>query len=379
VARAKATAVKTRPGRRGKSGSWRRVAIGLGVLLLFLMVPAGLVGWSLWKLRRPYQGYPGAEKLVSVEAGTGASEILQTLQKEGVLADAQLARIYLIYALRDPKIQAGEYLFRGPLTTSQVLDMLVKGQVVTRFVTVIEGLTLEEIAEQLAKERFGRREVFLDLMRSPRLIADLDPDAPDLEGYLFPETYSFASGTGEQEIVEALVRTFRQRFERNVRLLLATGGSGRSVRQLVTLASIVEKEARVDSERPLIAAVYRNRLDQKIGLAADPTVIYALKRLGRWHGNLRREDLRMDSPYNTYRWAGLPPGPICSPGLASLTAAASPADAPYLYFVGRNDGTHVFAETLAEHNRNVEIWQRRYWRDRWAKERRERQGRDANR
>jgi len=378
VARGKTKAHSAKPGgRRRKRGGWRRVAIGLGVLLLLLMVPAGQLAWSWWKLQRPYKGYAGAEKLVTVEPGTAASQILQTLEKERVLADAKLARTYLIYFMGDPKLQAGEYRFRGPLTTSRVLGMLMRGEVVSRFVTIVEGLTLEEIAEQLAKERFGRREVFLDLMRSPRLIADFDPDAPDLEGYLFPETYTFASGTGEREIVETLVRTFRQRFEREVRPLLASGPPGRSVRQVVTLASIVEKEAKVGADRPLIAAVYSNRLQRGIGLAADPTVIYALKRLGRWHGNLRREDLRMDSPYNTYRWAGLPPGPICSPGLASLAAAAAPADVPYLYFVGRNDGTHVFAETLAEHNRNVEIWQRQYWRKRWAEERRERQGRNG--
>ena len=353
------------------------MAIGLAVLLLLLLVPVGQMAWSWWKLQRPYQGYEGPEKLVTVEPGAGASQILDRLEKEGVLADAKLARTYLIYVLRDPKIQAGEYRFRGPLTTAQVLGMLVRGDVVTRSVTIIEGLTLEEIADQLARAGLGRREVFLDLMRSPGLIAQVDPDAPDLEGYLFPETYRFASGTGEREIVETLVRTFRQRFESDVRPRLAQGPPGRTVRQVVTLASIVEKEARIPSERPLIAAVYRNRLDRRIGLAADPTVIYALKRLGRWNGNLRRDDLRMDSPYNTYRYAGLPPGPICSPGLASLKAAAAPADVPYLYFVGRNDGTHVFAQTLEEHNRNVEIWQRRYWRNRWAEERRERQGRSS--
>jgi UPF0755 protein len=365
-------------GRGGKARSgWRRVAIGLGILLLLLLVPVGQMAWSWWKLQRPYKGYEGPEKLVTVEPGTAASQVLQTLEKEGVLADAKLARTYLIYFLRDPKIQAGEYRFQGPLTTAQVLRMLVRGDIVTRSVTIIEGLTVEEIADQLARARFGRREVFLDLMRSPRLIADFDPDAPDLEGYLFPETYTFASGTGEREIVETLVRTFRQRFEREVRPRMATGPSRRTVRQVVTLASIVEKEARIPSERPLIAAVYRNRLDRGIGLAADPTIIYALKRLGRWNGNLRREDLRMESPYNTYRYAGLPPGPICSPGLASLAAAAAPANVPYLYFVGRNDGTHVFAQTLQEHNRNVELWQRRYWRERWAEQRRERQGRSA--
>lgn len=357
-------------GRGKKSGGWRRVAIGLFILLLLLLVPAGQMAWSWFKLQRPYKGYEEPEKLVTVEPGMGASQVLQTLEKEGVLADAKLARTYLIYFMGDPKIQAGEYRFKGPLTTARVLRMLVKGEIVNRSVTIIEGLTLEEIADQLARAKFGRREVFLDLMRSPRLVADLDPDAPDLEGYLFPETYSFASATSEKEVVETLVRTFRRRFESDVRPLMAPG---KSVRQVVTLASIVEKEARVPSERPLIAAVYRNRLDRRIGLAADPTVIYALKRLGRWNGNIRREDLRMESPYNTYRYAGLPPGPICSPGLASLEAAARPSDVPYLYFVSRNDGTHVFAETLAEHNKNVETWQRKYWRDRRAQERRERE------
>jgi UPF0755 protein len=142
------------------------------------------------------------------------------------------------------------------------------------------------------------------------------------------------------------------------------------VREVVILASLVEKEAKVPEERPLVAAVYANRLARGMGLYADPTVIYALKRAGRWDGNIRRDDLAIDSPYNTYRHAGLPPGPIASPGLASLRAAAAPADVPHLYFVARNDGTHVFARTLAEHSANVERWQRRYWRERRAAERR---------
>lgn len=369
---ARGTAVQGKKAGRGKSGGGRKAGIGLGILLLLLMVPAGLAAWSWLKLQRPYKGYAGTVKTVSIPPGTGVARILQTLERQGVIADAKLARAYLIFQ-GEPKIQAGEYRFSGELTTGAVLRKLVKGQIVNRTVTIVEGLTLEETAEQLAREGYGRREVFLDLMRSPRLIASLDPDAPDLEGYLFPETYSFAVGASEREIVETLVKTFRQRFERDVRPRLATGSPGRSIRQVVTLASIVEKEAKAPAERPLIAAVYRNRLDRRIGLAADPTVIYALKRVGRWNGNIHREDLRMDSPYNTYRYAGLPPGPICSPGLASVAAAAAPAAVPYLYFVSRNDGTHVFAQTLAEHNRNVEIWQRKYWRDRWAAERRERE------
>lgn len=368
LARGKA---KRRPG--GKPAStWKRILLGLLVLLALALIPVAMLGWSWLKLQRPYQGYEGQEKIVQVEPGMGAGQILETLQREGVLRDARLARSYLIYFMDDPAIRAGEYRFRGPLTTPQVLRMLVEGRVLTHSITVIEGLTLEEIATQLANAGYGRREAFLDLMRSPELVADLDPEAPDLEGYLFPETYSFARSVDERTIVQTLVKTFRDRFEKEVRPRL-NRNPVQSVRQLVTLASIVEKEARVASERPLIAAVYQNRLDRGIGLMADPTVVYAMKRAGRWNGNIRRDDLRMDSPYNTYRYAGLPPGPICNPGLASLVAASEPADVPYLYFVSRNDGTHVFAETLAEHNRNVEQWQRRYWRERRARERAQRQ------
>jgi len=298
--------------RQKKRGGCRRLA--LAILLLLFIVPAGLVGWSWWTLQRPYQGYPEPERQVTVAPGTSATQILLNLQKEGVLANARLARIYLIYAMRDPKIQAGEYLFRGPLSSPQVLQILVRGKTLAHSFTLVEGMTLEETAEQLAGLGFGRHEAFLAQMRTPQRIADLDPEARDLEGYLFPETYSFAARTSEKDIVDMLVRTFRRRFEKNVRTLLAQGSPGRSVRQVVILASIVEKEAKAAAERPLIAAVYQNRVDRKIGLAADPTVIYALKKLGRWDGNLRRDDLRMDSPYNTYRWSGFPPGPICSPG-----------------------------------------------------------------
>lgn len=369
-----AKAKPRRGGAKRQKGTWKRVLLGLVVLGGLLLIPFGMLGWSWLKLQRPYQGYAGDEAIVQIEPGLGASQILGLLQEKGVLADARLARSYLIYFLDDPKIQAGEYRFRGPLTTPQVLRMLTKGTVLTHSITLVEGLTLEETADQLVKAGYGRRQAFLDLMRSPELVADLDPDARDLEGYLFPETYAFAKDVDERTVVATLVKTFRARFEKDVRPVLdRNAGRGRSVRQTVTLASIVEKEAQAATERPLIAAVYSNRLDRGIGLMADPTVIFALKRLGRWNGNLRREDLRMDSPYNTYRYAGLPPGPICSPGLASLIAAAEPADVPYIYFVSRNNGTHVFAETLAEHNRNVEEWQRRYWRERRQKQSQERQ------
>jgi UPF0755 protein len=342
---------------------------------------------------------------VVVEPGTDAGTILAGLETRGVIPDARLARAWLVYGLDDPPLHAGEYRFELPVTTIEALDKLIRGDVVLHQVTVVEGLTLEETAASLAKAGFGDRDAFLAAMRDPAPIADLDPEAETLEGYLFPETYSFQRGTSEREIVRTLVQTFRRHFEDDVRPLLGGGPAGPSapariepppeppgkplspppdepvkeeagparrltVREIVTLASIVEKEARLEAERPLIAAVYANRLRAGMGLYADPTVIYALKLRGEWDGNLTREDLQLDSPYNTYRYGGLPPGPIASPGLSSLRAAAAPADVPYLYFVSKNDGTHVFSTTLREHNANVQRWQREYWRKRWAEERR---------
>lgn len=326
---------------------------------------AGLLAWGFATIERPFQGYSGTEKRVTIAPGTGVAAILAQLEREGVLADARWARVYLLYQLRNPPLQAGEYEFRGPSTLPDVLAKLVSGEVVQHKATVIEGLTLEETATELSRQGFGAVDPLLAAMRSPAAIADLDPEAQDLEGYLFPDTYFFAGGTGPQEIVTALVANFRRRYTQDVTPKVPAVG-GLKLRQLVTLASIVEKETQRAEERGLVAAVYRNRLVAGIGLYADPTVIFALKRLGRWNGNLTRDHLALDSPYNTYRVGGLPPGPIASPGLAALLAAAQPDDVDYLYFVSRNDGTHAFARTLAEHNRNVEEWQRRYWRKKWA-------------
>ena len=340
---------------------WTLVASVLAAAAL-----AGLLGWGWWDLQRPYTGFAG-ERRVEVVSGSSGRAILARLEREGVIRDASLARLWLL-SQGDPPLQAGEYLFRPPLTTPQALGKLIRGDVASHRVTVVEGLTLEETAAHLASRGFGGGDAFLAAMRDPAPISDLDPRATDLEGYLFPDSYSFTRGTSERDVVLALVRNFRRRWREQVEPALPKDG-GRSIRELVTLASIVEKEARLAGERALIAAVYSNRLEQGMGLFADPTVIYALKKAGRWDGDIRRADLTMDSPYNTYRYAGLPPGPIASPGLGSLQAAAAPADVPYLYFVARNDGSHVFAATLQEHNRNVNQWQRLYWRERRRAER----------
>lgn len=349
---------------------WWTLGIGAGLLLVLGATVAILGSWAWRTIHMPYQGYPESAKVLAIERGVDAASILTRLESEGVIADARLARLYLVYKLRDPYLQAGEYRFAGPQSIPEVLAKLIRGDIVTYPVTVIEGLTLTETAALLSAAGFGQRTVFESLMTSPELIHELDPEATDLEGYLFPDTYRFARGTTEAEIVQTLVAMFRDLWQREI-APLRDPASPLSVRDLVTLASIVETEAQLDEERPVIAGVYANRLRRGMLLQADPTVIYGLVIEGTYDGNLRRDDLKHPSPYNTYVHPGLPPGPIASPGLASLRAAARPATVPYLYFVSRNDGSHVFAETLTEHNRNVHEWQKVYWRKRWAEERRQ--------
>jgi len=341
----------------------RRLFVGLLVLVV-LLAAAGVAAWFWAKgeLERPRAFAAPVE--IEVTPGASARTVLERLEREGAIGSALMARLYLGRILGDPPIHAGEYRFVPPMSTLEVLDRLVRGEVVTHPVTLVEGLTLAETAAALAGAGFGDVQRFLAEFADPRRIADFDSAATDLEGYLFPDTYRFPRGTGEAAIADAMVANFRSRWRDEVAPLLATARASRPPRDLVILASLVEKEARLDAERPLIAAVYANRLARGIGLYADPTVIHGLKLEGRWDGNLRRRHLEEDSPWNTYRRAGLPPGPICSPGAASLAAAAAPADAPFLYFVSRNDGSHVFSETLAEHNRNVEVWQRRFFRER---------------
>jgi UPF0755 protein len=320
--------------------------------------------WGWLVVNRPYRGWQGEERLIELPKGLGAREIVERLEAERVIPSAGLARLYLLYALDDPPLLAGEYRFDRPASTAEVLARIAAGDVATHPLTVVEGLTLEETAAAIAAAGFGDPTRLLQAMADPGPIRDLDPEAVDLEGYLFPETYAFARGATEQEIVSTMVATFRRRFEE--RLPGAPTPPTTPVRELVTLASIVEKETALDAERPLVAGVFANRLARGIALGADPTIIFALKKARRWDGDVRRADLALDSPYNTYLRAGLPPGPICSPGLASLRAAAAPATTPYLYFVSRNDGSHVFAETLQEHNRNVERWQKAFWRSKLA-------------
>ena len=239
----------------------------------------------------------------------------------------------------------------------EVIDKIARGDVFMRPVTFPEGLTLRQMSQIYERDGLGSAAEFVKAAQNAALIREVDPSATDLEGYLFPNTYSLPRKSTAGELVQRMVTAFRDAL--TPELVERAAARGLSVRQLVTLASLVEKETAKPDERPVVAAVYSNRLRIGMGMQCDPTVIYALERAGRYTGNLTREDLRFDSPYNTYRYAGLPPGPIASPGRASLEAAANPADVPYIYFVSRNDGSHVFSTTLDEHNRHVFEYQKK--------------------
>ena len=334
----------------------------LALLLLLLILAAGAAGaWFYTGVDRPYKGYDAAEQFVEISQGSGSASIAKRLADAGVVRDVNSFRLALWLTGNARRLQAGEYRFDRPLSVRQVADKIARGDVYVLPITFPEGLTVRQMAALYESKGFGPAKDFLSAAKHAALVRAIDPDAKDLEGYLFPDTYKLPRHATAEQLVARMVAGFEKALTAD--LIERAEARGLTIRQLVTLASIVEKETGTADERPRVAAVYANRLKIGMGLQCDPTVIYALERAGRYDGNLTREDLQFDSPYNTYRYAGLPPGPIAAPGRASLQAAAAPANVPYLYFVSRNDGSHAFASTLEEHNRYVQQYQVKYFRD----------------
>jgi UPF0755 protein len=326
-------------------------------LVVVAVLAAGSVVWARQRLVTPFRGFSDAEQFVEIESGMGVSAIARRLADAGVVADPITFRIAARLAGADRTLQAGEYRFADAATPGAVVDRLARGDVHRRAVTFPEGLTFADMAAIFERSGLGTADAFEAAAADTTAIAPLDDAARSLEGYLFPSTYSLPRRAGADGLTAAMVEQFTRVFDEGLRADAAARGL--SPREVVVLASLIEKETGRSEERALVSGVYHNRLRLGMPLQCDPTVIYALMRQGRWNGNLRRVDLQMDSPYNTYRYRGLPPGPIAAPGRASLEAAVRPADVDFLYFVSRNDGTHVFAKTLAEHNRNVTRWQKR--------------------
>jgi UPF0755 protein len=336
----------------------------LKYLLVLLVLAAVVVGVAAYlgagRLYEPFKGYDTPDVFVQIPAGAGPSTIGQRLIESGVVRDEMTFRAAVWMSGRARDLKAGEYQFDRPMTSMEVIDKIARGDVYRRRITFREGLTIPEMAAVFEQSGFGTAADFVKAASDPSPIQELDPEARNLEGYLFPETYSLPRDTPAAALIAQMVGLFRSALTPAVRD--GFKAQGLSLRQAVTVASLVEKETAVPDERAVVAAVYLNRNRIGMPMQADPTVIYALQQAGRWDGNIRRADLQFDSPYNTYRYPGLPPGPIASPGRAALEAVANPADSDYLYFVSRNDGSHVFARTLEEHNRNVREWQVEYFR-----------------
>ena len=309
--------------------------------LVFLLA----AGAAAWLVFAPF----GPEKETFVLLAPGSSTIRMGRQLEATgIVRSQFA-FDLVRWWKRGTLKAGEYRFDHPASVTEVYARIARGDVFTKTVIVPEGESLFEIADRLEQAGFGPRQDFIaDATRQVALVADLDPRATSLEGYLFPDTYHFPRKFGPRQICAAMVRRFRAEA--------AQLGLKGNVHRVVTMASLVERETAVDAERPLVASVFENRIEKKMPLMTDPAVIYGLEVDGRWRGTIYASDLKLDTPYNTYLHAGLPPGPIANPGLKSLRAAMEPAKTDYLYFVaaGANpQGRSLFSSTLEEHARNV--------------------------
>ncbi len=318
----------------------RLVAAGAVAALIAVLA----AGWSLWR--------PGPGRTITVEIPQGASggAILEMLHQKGLLPVPLVARIYLLVGAHGRRLHYGRYHF-GPHTRPvEALQVLLEGRVAMVRVTIVEGSTLSEIAARMSAVGIGTPATWHNAVHHVAWIAGLAPQAPSLEGFLFPDTYQFAEGTRALTAAHVMTQRFLRVWHAEASRVGALWGSPLAV---VTLASLVEAETGVPEERPIVAGVFLNRLRRGMLLQCDPTVVYALKRRGVWHGRLRHADLAVDDPYNTYRYPGLPPGPIDCPGRSALRAALAPAHTRYLYFVAKPGGGHVFSVTLREHNRAI--------------------------
>ena len=307
-----------------------------------------------WFLFVPPSG-TGVRKIILVKKGSALKTVSAILEKEGIIRSRHLFVAFTTLLGKKMEIKAGEYELHTAMRPFQVLDALVRGQVIDHLVTIPEGFTLAQIAQHLEDSNIVEKAAFLEKATSTAFIASLDlgPGVrPTLEGYLFPDTYHFYKEMDVEKVIQRMVQQFRKVF--TAELASQAVQRGMSEQDVVTLASIIEKETSLPEEKPLVSAVFHNRLRLKMPLQSDPTVIYGLK---DFKGNIKREHLTKPTPYNTYLLMGLPPGPISNPGKYSLLAALSPAAVPYLYFVSKGDGTHHFSSTFAEHNRAVMKYQ----------------------
>jgi UPF0755 protein len=324
------------------------------VVALILCLAGGGAVLFLYQYATTPAGTAETRSVVWIKPGQNFSETAAQLEKAGLVRHPKRFR-WLAYLKRDEtRIRAGEYLLCASMSPWAILDTMVRGETLLHKAVIPEGASIFDIGKILERAGLVSEKAFLQAASDPALIKALGIEGHTLEGYLFPETYHFPRGVTAEHIASKMVAHFRSVF--TPAWVERAHAMGSTIHQVATLASIVEKETARPEERPLIAAVFLNRLKRAMRLESDPTVIYGIK---DFDGNLTRKDLKTMSPYNTYRIKGLPPGPIANPGRASIEAVLYPSEEPYLYFVSRNDGSHHFSRTLSEHNRMVWRYQRR--------------------
>lgn len=316
------------------------VALGVAVFLAFLLVarPPG----EQWRVTKAF-----------IPKGSTSREIEDLLARKGLLRYPLAFRLLVLVTMTGTKLQHGEYAFPVPPSALDLWKKIADGDVAKYHVTIPAGSTIYDVARTLEILELADPDLFLAAATSPDLAVRLGIPGSTVEGYLFPDTYTLVKDMPAEEIIAVMVRRFRWKFTEEMELLAQRDGF--TPDQIVTIASIIEKETGLDSEKPLVSAVIRKRLSSGMPLQMDPTVIYGLRKFG---SALTKKDLRKPTPYNTYLLRGLPPGPIANPGLSSLVAAVRPSDGDYLYFVSRNDGSHQFSRTLREHNEAVTMYQK---------------------
>lgn len=326
------------------------------LFVLLLIAAVGVGGWLWFSLQQPYQGFSQRGIFIDLPHGASSRGVARLLQQNGVIRSAAA---FEIYSRRHPRrrLQAGEYFFDRPISGHDVFWQIADGHVYQQPFTVREGETIFDIARDLETGKFMSSAEFLAAAKNSELILEMAPRAKTLEGFLYPATYNLPRHPVATELTTEMVRKFKEEWTK-IRSTSETASAEGLADKIVTLASLVERETPKPDERPLVAGVFENRLHKNMPLQCDPTVIYALEQNGQYHGALTIADLHIESPYNTYTHAGLPPGPIGNPGEVSLRAAMAPAQTEYLYFVANTQGGHFFAATLEEHNRNVAKYHR---------------------
>ena len=327
----------------------RLVFISIG--LFFLVVVFLSLGFAFFLMSPADKG--GADQVFIVKEGSSLKEVAGDLETRGLITNKTLFVLWTRVKGYGKDIRAGEYSLSPAMAPVQLLEILRKGLVILYPVTIPEGFTRDQIADALEAKGLADKKRFLELTRDKTLLRQYGISGPSFEGYLFPDTYHFSRGMPTSAVLDTMVKRFKQVVSP---LVDKSQGTGMKFEEVVILASIVEKETGKPEERPLIASVFLNRLRLGMRLESDPTVIYGIE---NFDGDLKKKDLTEKTPYNTYAIHGLTPGPIANPGLESIKAVMDPARTDYLYFVSRNDGSHQFSKTLAEHNRAVEMYQKR--------------------